>query len=524
MKAAAIGTIAVALCAPLFAADADKADRPDATRKEPRIAAFQPPTLDSEPLSVGSRRELFVDNFIIGALSGGAVRHLFAMTPATTRPTDVAMTWNADWEGFWCRYSRYIEDHGVIKAWYMGHGHDEPRGRLCFASSDDGRSFVKPDLGLYDWKGSRSNNVLFDDQTFRAANGRWLITHNFVPFVDTNPAASPEARYKGVSGLGEGLGGNTGLYALKSADGIRWELASEGPIASNKHRLDSTNQGFWDGERKRYAVYFRHLRNSEGVEGYPVPGWRRDIRVTFSDDFIHWTEPQWLVYHRDDGRPGMDLEHLYTNEIKPYKRAPHLYLGFPARFHGWVEPMLMASRDGVHFYRWMEHPLIPRTAPADRDKIRSNHLWQEMVEIPGEPDTYSMYASENLGITGPHSDGSFPRVRRFTIRKDGFVSVRAEAREGALITKPLTFDGERLTVNYNAKLNTGGSVRVEILDKEQRPIPAFTAADCDPLSGDQIDAGVTWNGKSDVRSLEGKPIHLRFVLNDADLFSFRFTE
>ena len=147
-----------------------------------------------------------------------------------------------------------------------------------------------------------------------------------------------------------------------------------------------------------------------------------------------------------------------------------------------------------------------------------------MVELPEEPDKLSMYASENLGINGPHEDGSFPRVRRFTIRKDGFVSVRAETEHGELVTKPLIFTGNKLTVNYNAQLGQAGDIRVEILDGEKHPIPSFALKDCNPLSDDHIDAVVTWKGADDLSNLAGKQIHLRFVLNQADLFSFRFTE
>ncbi|MDB4739482.1 hypothetical protein OAF91_03730, partial [Akkermansiaceae bacterium] len=354
-------------------------------------------------------------------------------------------------------------------------------------------------------------------------SGDWIATHQFNPFIDTNPAAPKAARYKGFSGQGHHCG-KTGLYAYQSIDGIHWEIASDGPIVSNDYSLDSCNQGFWDAERKRYAVYFRHLRNESGESGIKAPGWKRDILVTFSKDFMNWTEPQWLIYHRDDGRPSTELEHLYTNEVKPYKRAPHIYLGFPAQFNGSVDPMLMASRDGLHFYRWMEHPVIPKSAPADRQKIRSNHLWQEMVELPDEPNKLSMYASENLGIKGPHEDGSFPRVRRFTIRKDGFVSVRAGAELGELVTKPLIFTGNKLTVNYNAQLGEAGKIRIEVLDGKKQPISSFALKDCNPLSDDDIDAVVTWKGGDDLSNLAGKPIHLRFVLNQADLFSFRFTE
>ena len=135
-----------------------------------------------------------------------------------------------------------------------------------------------------------------------------------------------------------------------------------------------------------------------------------------------------------------------------------------------------------------------------------------------------MYASENLGISGHHPDGSFPRLRRFRIRKDGFASVRAGAAGGALVTKPLVFTGARLTVNYDARLDGGGHLKIGILDEEHKPIPGFASGDCDPLTSDAIDQNVTWSGEGDVSSLAGRRVHLRFAMARADLFSFKFDE
>ena len=133
-----------------------------------------------------------------------------------------------------------------------------------------------------------------------------------------------------------------------------------------------------------------------------------------------------------------------------------------------------------------------------------------------------MYCSENLAINGVHEDGSFPRFRRFTIRKDGFVSVRAEKEEGEVITKAMIVRGDKLTINYDATLHDGGSVSVEILDAERRPVPGFNLKKCDALTGDKIDQLVTWDGSEDLKFISGKPIHLRFVMKGADLFSFKF--
>ncbi len=70
-----------------------------------------------------------------------------------------------------------------------------------------------------------------------------------------------------------------------------------------------------------------------------------------SDDFLTWTEPQFLDY------PDAPPEHLYTNAVQPYPGAPHILIGFPTRFlpaTQQTEPTFMVSRDGTTFHRYAE--------------------------------------------------------------------------------------------------------------------------------------------------------------------------
>jgi hypothetical protein len=230
-----------------------------------------------------------------------------------------------------------------------------------------------------------------------------------------------------------------------------------------------------------------------------------------SSDFLHWTDPVFLEY------PDAPKEHLYTNAILPHPRAPYLLVGFPTRFHPergqQVEPTLMSSRDGETFHRWLE-PLIPVTAPEDREGNRSNYMAWGMVRLPDEPRHYSLYATEAY-YTGPDS-----RVRRFTIRLDGFVSLHAAEGAGELVTPPLRFSGDRLEVNYSAA--KGGSLRVELQDAEGHPIERFALDDCDAMTGDEIAANVRWSGRTNVGSLADQSVRIRFRVDQADLFSFRF--
>ncbi len=438
-------------------------------------------------LDLGSRRELFVDDFLVGEFRGGA--RLQLQKPA---PHEVVLVTDRPWEGNTCAYYTIFHDGDRYRMYYRGSHYDEKARRAthrevtCYAESRDGVSWTRPDLGLFEFEGSKRNNIVWDG----------LGTHNFAPFRDANPAAPPEARYKALAS-GEGKH-RRGLYAFQSADGIRWKLMRDEPVIT-LGAFDSQNLAFWDASRGEYLDFHRHFRN--GV---------RDIMTCRSKDFLQWSQPVFLEY------PGAPREHLYTNAVRPYERAPHLLIGFPTRFHPQraeqVEPTFMTSRDGRTFRRWTE-AVIPVTAPQDRAGNRSNYMTWGLVRLPGADKEYSVYATEAY-YRGPSS-----RVRRFTYRLDGFVSVRASAK-GEIVTRPLRFDGDRLTINYAAPQ---GRVWVEIQDADGKPLEGFRAADCTPLRGDAIDQPVAWSAGSDVRRLAGKPVRLRFELEKADLYSLRFS-
>ena len=113
-------------------------------------------------------------------------------------------------------------------------------------------------------------------------------------------------------------------------------------------------------------------------------------------------------------------------------------------------------------------------------------------------------------------------MRRYSLRMDGFVSLNASLRGGEMVTKPVRFQGSKLLLNYAS--SGGGGLWVELQDEQGRPIKGFAQADADELFGDHIEGSVSWKGSQDVSSLAGKPVRIRFILKDADLYSFRFSE
>lgn len=432
------------------------------------------------PIALGSRRELFLDDFLIASLDGAA---LHAHQP---QPRDVVITCDAPWEGNTSAYYTLFADGDRFRMYYRGAHWDVAARKeahpefACYAESRDGLTFTKPRLGLFEFNGSKENNLIL------TGTG----THCFAAFKDGNPAAPAEARYKAVSAVFK-----KGLFAYQSPDGVRWSWMKQTPVITDG-AFDSQNLAFWDATRGEYRAYWRFFTN--GV---------RAIRTATSKDFLVWENQADLRF------VDSPAEHLYTNAVMPYARAPHLFIGFPTRFqpkHQQVEPVFMSSRDGVLFKRWPE-PLIPITAPKDRDGNRSNYMTWGLLQLPGQDRELSVYATEAY-YTGPGS-----RVRRFVFRTDGFVSVRAGAAGGTLLTKPFTFTGGKLALNLASK----GPTRVELQDASGNALPGFAFADCTPVTGDFIEHTVNWRGGS-LATHAGKPVRMKFELKDADVFAMKF--
>lgn len=454
-------------------------------------------TAFAEPVHLGNRRELFVDDHLIASKTGVELKM------HKPQAQDVVLVCDAPWEGNTSGYFTLIQDGGLFRCYYRGTHFDEKLKKsaheelTCFAESRDGITWTKPKLGLVEFRGSRDNNIIL------VGAG----CHNFTPFLDANPNCPPGSRFKALAGTGDNATRKQkpSLQAWHSADGIRWSRMREQPVI-DAGAFDSQNLAFYDAELGAYRAYWRYFTGGYTDERGWKPKGVRAIRTATSKDFLNWENLTNLAYGFD--APEVQL---YTNAVRPYFRAPHLLLGFPTRYeakHEQVEPVFMTSRDGVNFKRW-EEPLIPITAPKDRDGNRSNYMTNGLLQLPGSDREMSVYATEAY-YAGPGS-----RIRRFTFRMDGFVS--ATAKQGELITKPITFSGTKLLLN----LVSAGDTRVELQDEGGKPLPGFTLEDCTTLQGDFIDQAVTWKGGS-LEKLAGKPVKLRFALSKADLFALQF--
>ena len=178
----------------------------------------------------------------------------------------------------------------------------------------------------------------------------------------------------------------------------------------------------------------------------------------------------------------------------------------------------MSSRDGVTFKLWREACIRPGPRTRDNWVYGDHFVFWGIVEtrshMQDAPNALSLYATEG------YWEGVSTDIRRYTLRMDGFVSASASAEGGEFVTRPFVFQGGNLTINFESSAAAG--IRVELLEAEGKPIEGYTLDDCPEIFGDSIRHTVRWKRGCDVRSLEGRPVRLRFALRDADLYACQF--
>ena len=488
-------------------------------------------------LDIGSRRELFVDDYLIESM-----RDLALVLQQPVR-REVVMDYDRRWEGNTCLYHSIFRDGDRYRMYYRATHFDEDQPPpttayqnrraplVCYAESTDGIRWTRPILGLVEVNGSTENNVVWPPTDQLMVDGSINGSSSFMAFKDANPDCPAQERYKGVAQMhpkdpdGKRRGG---LSLFVSPDGIHWSVKQHRVITDGE--FDALNQIFWDRYRGRYVTFYR-----DGARGLPGGGYRagdgyRAIATAFSSDALTWPEGRLLEYG------GAPKEQLYDPAIVAYHRAPHLFVGFPLRYlphrgasgstHKWSEVsdvLFMTSRDGLQWKRWLEAFLRPGPQIGRPEHYRWGGHCNNMTagaavetksDVPGAPNELSIYSIEG------YYSGKSSQLRRYTLRLDGFVALHATAAGGEMVTRPLQFEGGRLSLNFST--SAAGSVQVELQDAQGQPLEGFALADCPEIYGDEIDRVVEWKGGNNVSEWAGTPVRLRFVMKDADLYAIQF--
>ena len=478
----------------------------------------------AESVNIGTRLEMFIDHYLIESLRGARLKL------AEPRPAGAVIKYENLWEAVPTGTATILQDGSLYRLYYTAlpsdYKSEAAESNLCYAESKDGVTWIKPDLGLAAFRGSKQNNILLP------GNIEDRYTANFSPFLDNRPGVAAAERYKAVGGVWP-----KGLYVLVSPDGIHWRKWREAAVFS-KGAFDSQNVIFWSEAEHCYVLYFRvftgwtdYTAKSFQLEGF------RSISRTTSPDLINWSEPQRMSFG------PTPLEHLYENRTHPYARAPHIYLAYPMRF--------VPGRAFLSAERLAELKVLPsylnikgntHNIPLEvsdtvlltsRGGSRYDRTFMEAFVRPGldEANWVSRNGIAAIGtlqtsptelsiFIGQHYAQPSAYLGRFTLRLDGFASVNAPYAGGEMLTKPIVVTGETLVLN--CATSAQGGVRVEVQTAEGEPWPGFTLMEADEFVGDSIATTVKWKSGASLSSLLGKTVRLHFVMSDADIYSLRF--
>jgi hypothetical protein len=415
-------------------------------------------------------------------------------------------------------YLTVMEDQGRLRLWYICRDKAD-QANVAYAESADGISWTKPNLGIVDYAGSRDNNLI------------GITSLEGVVFRDPN--ASPQERYAYITHLI-----TQGMVRFHSADGLHWRHDAA-PLL--KFGADSQNVTFWDERLGRYVMYLRGWRTDPDKRRYRtvVRAETKSIAQPFD---VGPTEKSWHPWGKDknavigDEFPTVfaadELDpancDVYNISALPYPPDPRWYLGFPSMFQrdkrisdGRLEVQFAGSVDGVRWHRYDRKPYAP-LGLAGSESANMTFMGTGMVVRGDEIWQYG------TGFLSRHGDREARMKRtdgviyRYVQRMDGFVSLDFDAAGGSCVTAPVKVEGRKLVLN----VDTGalGNLRVGLFDASGAALAEFSAAQCEVLRTNSTHAVVSWKGRDDLASIEGKTVRLALAGSRAKLYGFYFDQ
>jgi hypothetical protein len=517
-------------------------------------------------LEIGSDAVLLLDDAVVAATR--YVRQSFHAPVKDPANPIIGATepWESHGPYTWGTRLLWNPDERLYDLYYAAFNNADYHYRWGLAVSEDGLTWTKPDLGIETYAGRPARNMLtagpHPDKALRCV------------VRDPRPGCPPAERCKAIRFTYEGE------YVSWSAEGRRW---SEDPANPVWHVPSDIIHALWDPRRGRFTAYFKvweltgetpdasapggfrpvilhlpffdHRVTGEGLTevrgpairfhpdaraeveqvalllrqanqgrddggGAPLTGAWRARRVQAwaeSDDWRHWRSERVVLRHDERDRPDANIQFMFVMPCGVY------YLAFLTMHdeRGHFEQQLAFSRDGLAWSRPWRDCFIGLGPPGAFDC--------GMVLAPTDPvvtrtQMIFYYGGFNFLHHDQDSASWSSAIGRAALRRDGFASWDSlPGRTGMVETQPLAVRGAALKVNADA---AGGALRAAVLDEAARPLPGFEEERCRPLREDtaRFDgcmAPMQWDGGASLAALAGRPVRLRFRLDDARLFAFR---
>ena len=404
-----------------------------------------------------------------------------------------------------CAYYGSVKRVGdELWMWYCGQGDnvdDKWHQRLCLAKSKDGRNWEKPNLGLVEYNGSKSNNLIdieIEDH----------VTACVVYYEPDDP--NPDRHFK--------MAFETNYYGRKlavafSADGLHWKLHPGNPVGPLFEEAGGT---------KFNGVYYI---NGQGLSGehWTPKGFVRALTTYFSYDFEHWSEASCMGLRRDALPPRPTL-HGRINGPQVHLGAAlwnrgNTLIGFYGMWDGHssndrrltkMNLGLVVSHDAMHFREPVpDFPIVDAAEIGWKNAYESNKVVNYPALIQGQG--FENIEDETLFWYAPWPEQVSDGIRVAVWPKDrlGYFSPFNGPESKAHVTsQPIFIDGKTTRVLLNIDgLSEDAKIKVLILDEKLNELPDYRSDDCLESLESGFRQAVRWRNQDSVRSDE--PIRVR---------------
>ncbi len=428
------------------------------------------------------------------------------------------------WESAGLGPSTLMFDEGKYRLW-AGSRDSEGKGHPCYFESRDGRTWVRPNLGLVEYQGSRDNNLLppgghsvFKDPSAPPAERYKSFWHSSVEPEKFEEYRKTRAWSTIATEMDHGK-----VHAIRAAvspDGLRW---TELPDPVGFEPTDTQVVGYHDEGLGKYVLYTRSYLIGVRANGFPPPSaemyqlyCRRAIGRTESKDFHAFAPAEVIV---EPGPTMSPTDQIYTNCRTTIPGAPDHHVFFPTVFDlnsDTTRVEMMSSYDGKSWH-WVPGGPVLKTAPYGQWDGGCVFACPNLEELPD-----GSWVLPYTGYSDPHKypHGGGSHGIGLAVWPKGRLAAIAADDDGGFTTVPIVPRGRKLRINAVTARN--GSVLIEAADLEGKPLAGRSFAEAVPIIGDQAWAPATWKNAADLGIKPGEPVVLRFRMKMARIYGVQF--
>ncbi len=435
-------------------------------------------------------------------------------------------------------YGSVLRIDGKFRMWYLGMFETEIKSGqapgwwrpMCYAESDDGVNWSKPELGLVEFNGDRKNNICLIESTVPSL----AKVNDFLSVIYEPHDPDPQRRFKcayiahptfddvhgGRSRIGPNENRWSAFICATSADGLSWKVVGDRPMNAGGERFEVSSLYRFDG---------RYYASGQLLAPW---AWRANgsdigrVMLTYrSSDFEHWSRAKSLSFARPGQLTSSPIAGQQTHMGAGMWNRGNVIVGLygmwqdaekkPEDGKYWnqgvaVDLGLITSHDGIHFREPVaDHKVIARGEKGQWDSIAllQGHAFANVGD-----KTMMWYSHWDTGGKLRNME-----IGLATMRRDGFGYLSHKVPESPASFMTSSFEAQGATKMFlNLEgVSANSPVTVELLDASDNPLPGFSGVDAARVVTSGTYVEIVWSSQRTNHLPENRKLSVRVNFPDA---------